>query len=172
MKKKEPVRLTKDFVKQIVYDAIYDGFKSSDRDFRLIDSLSVSLVNINVDSRLNLQIVRDIKCGETNVKLLNHLKSNYPGADKFFENENTVITHYCKFHHQFDLLYIKERHQPSSRKKYCEYIMLRHPLSYKLDGTKYIFNHNIYKRLSVLLCFETSSDNTMILAYIIVCAHT
>ena len=166
MIKKEPVRLTKEFAKQIVYDAIYDGFKSSDRDFRLIDSLSVSLANINVDSRLNLQIVRDIKCGENNVK------TNYPRADKFFENENTVITHYSKFHHQFDLLYIKERHQPSSRKKYREYIMLRHPLSYKLDGTKYVFNHNIYKRLSVLLCFENSSDNTMILDYIIVCAHT
>ena len=106
------------------------------------------------------------------MKLLNHLKSNYPGADKFVENENTVITHYSKFHHQFDLLYIKERHKPSSRKKYREYIMLRHPLSYKLDGTKYVFNHNIYKRLSVLLCFENSSDNTMILDYIIVCAHT
>ena len=171
MIKKEPVRLTKEFVKQIVYDAIYDGFKSSDRNFRLIDSLSVSLANINVDSRLNLQIVRDIKCGETNVKLLNHLKSNYPGADKFFENENTVITHYCKFHHQFTRTHNKDRDDISSKKKYCKYIMLTHPLSYKSDGIKYIFNHNIYSGLTVLLCFEDSSDDTMILDYIIVCAH-
>ena len=171
MIKKETVCLTKDFAKELVYDAIYDGFKSCEKGLQLIDSLSLSLANINVDSRLDFQIVQDMNCGETNVKLLNHLKTNYPRADKFFENENTIITHWCKFHHQFDLLYIKERHKPSSRKKYCEYIMLRHPLSYKLDGTKYIFNHNIYKRLSVLLCFETSSDNTMILDYIIVCAH-
>lgn len=171
MIRKEPVRLTKDFAKELVYDAIYDGFKSCEEGLQLIDSLSLSLANINVDSRLDFQIVRDMKCGETNVKLLNHLKTHYPRADKFFENENTIITHWCKFHHQFNRIYNKERH-PSSRKKYCEYIMLTHPLSYKSDGTKYIFNHNIYSGLTVLLCFKTSSDNTMILDYIIVCAHT
>ena len=109
MKKKEPVRLTKDFAKELVYDAIYDGFKSCEKGLQLIDSLSLSLANINVDSRLDFQIVQDMNCGETNVKLLNHLKTNYPRADKFFENENTVITHWCKFHHQFTRTHNKER---------------------------------------------------------------
>ena len=171
MIKKETVCLTKDFAKELVYDAIYDGFKSCEKGLQLIDSLSLSLANINVDSRLDFQIVQDMNCGETNVKLLNHLKTNYPRADKFFENENTVITHWCKFHHQFTRTHNKDRDDISSKKKYCKYIMLTHPLSYKSDGTKYIFNHNIYSGLTVLLCFENSSDNTMILDYIIVCAH-
>ena len=158
MIKKEPIRLTKEFAKELVYDAIYDGFKSCENGLQLIDSLSLSLANIDVDSRLDFQIVQDMNCGETNVKLLHHLKTHYPRADKFFENENTVITHWCKFHHQFNRTHNK-------------YIMITHPLSYKSDSIKYIFNHNIYSGLTVLLCFENSSGNTMILDYIIVCAH-
>ena len=60
MKRKEPVRLTKDFAKELVYDAIYDGFKSCETGLLLIDSLSLSLANIDVDSRLDFQIVQDI----------------------------------------------------------------------------------------------------------------
>lgn len=172
MTKKEPIRITKDFAKQLVYDSIYDGFNSMDKRFRLIDSLSLSLMSINVDGRLNLQIVRDMKCGEVNVNLLDHLRTYYHEAYKILENENNVITHWCKFHHEFDMVYLKDEHDPaSSRYKYSKYITLRQALHYKSDGNRYKFNHRIYKGLTVFLCFESLSDDKMLLDYILVIAH-
>lgn len=171
MKEKEPVRLTKDYAKHLVYDAIYEGFNSTYKYFRLMDSLSLSLINVNVDSRINLRIVEDMKCGEVNVNLLNHLTTHYPGVDKFFENENTVITHWCKFNHQFDICYRQEELVKSSRFKFPNYIVLRHAVHPKSEGNSYRFEHNIYKGLTVLLCFENCGDDKMLLDYIVVCAH-
>lgn len=171
IEKDHPVRLTKEFAKYLVFDAIYDGFSATYKYFRLLDSLSLSLIGINVDSRLDLRIVQDINCGEINVNLLNYLKTHYPETDKIFENKNNVITHWCKFNHKFELFYRQEELSTSSRFKYSKHTVLRQPLRNKSEGNCYKFNHRIYKGLSVLLCFENCCDDKMLLDYILVCAH-